>query len=97
MERTKSRFVALIVTLFWCGWTLLGGVSSATMEHQKEAKAAGIPATTCNYCHMDKLPKKDEGKHDPNERGKWLIAEKEKRHAKAVDGSWLKDYPGDKK
>ena len=52
---------------------------------------------TCDYCHVDKLPKKDEGKHDPNDRGKWLIAEKDKRHAKAVDGAWLKEYKSDKK
>ncbi len=32
-----------------------------------------------------------------NDRGKWLVAEKEKRNAKEVDVNWLKDYPGDKK
>jgi hypothetical protein len=29
-----------------------------------------------------------------NDVGKWLIAEKDKRGAKTVDGAWLKDYPG---
>jgi hypothetical protein len=43
------------------------------------------------------MPKKDAGKHDLNDAGKWLVAEKEKRGAKAVDGAWLKDYPGAKK
>ena len=97
MKRRESRFAGLIVTLVWCGWMLLGGTSTATIEHQKEAKAAGVPATSCVYCHVDKLPKKDQGMHEPNDRGKWLIAEKDKRNAKAVDGAWLKDYPGDKK
>jgi hypothetical protein len=32
-----------------------------------------------------------------NDRGNWLIKEKETRKAKEVDGAWLKDYPGDKK
>ena len=41
---------------------------------------------------VDKLPKKDPGKHDFNDAGKWLMAEKEKRGAKRADGAWLKDY-----
>ncbi len=47
------------------------------------------------YCHVDKLPKKDA--HDLNDRGKWLVAEKDKRKAKEVDVTWLKDYPEEKK
>jgi hypothetical protein len=47
------------------------------------------------YCHNEKLPKKGAVSH--NERGKWLIAQKEKKAAKEVDAAWLKDYPGDKK
>ena len=45
----------------------------------------------CTGCHVDKMPKKDEGKHELNDNGKWLVAEKEKRGAKKVDGAWLKD------
>jgi len=96
MKRRQSRLVALVVALFWSGWMLLVGTSSATLEHLKEAKASGVPAQSCDYCHMDKVPKKDDGKHDPNDRGKWLLAEKDKRHAKAVDGGWLKDYKAGK-
>ena len=96
MKRGQSRLVALVVTMFWGGWMLLGGISSATLQHQKEAKAAGVAATSCDYCHVDKLPKKDQGKHDPNDRGKWLLAEKEKRQAKEIDGPWLKDYKSGK-
>ena len=55
---------------------------------QKQAKATGVDAKTCQYCHVDKLPKKDAGQHDPNDVGKWLIAEKDKRKAKQVDGAW---------
>jgi len=50
----------------------------------------------CQYCHVDKLPKKDKDGHELNDVGKWLVAEKEKRGAKEVDGSWAKDYPGKK-
>lgn len=67
-----------------------GGTAHATLELQKKAKAAGFEATSCLYCHNEKLPKK--GAVTQNERGSWLLAEKDKRRAKEVDVSWLKDY-----
>ncbi|MDQ2980383.1 MAG: hypothetical protein M3R62_14320 [Acidobacteriota bacterium] len=79
----------------WCAWLLLSGTSSGTLPIQKKAKEAGFPAANCLYCHNEKLPKKDAVTH--NDRGQWLIAEKEKRSATEVDPAWLKDYPGDKK
>jgi hypothetical protein len=43
------------------------------------------------------VPKKDSFKPDDlNDRGKWLMAEKDKRKAKDIDVDWLKDYPGGK-
>jgi hypothetical protein len=71
-------------------WLLGAGVASATIAIQKQAKGAGQAATNCLFCHNEKLPKKDAFTH--NDRGKWLVAEKDKRKAKEVDGSWLKDY-----
>jgi hypothetical protein len=95
MKIVGSRLGLLAVLLFWCGWIAFSGTSSATLDTQKQAKTVGVNASNCQYCHVDKLPKKDA--HTLNDRGKWLVAEKEKRNAKAVDGAWLKDYPGDKK
>ena len=66
------------------------GDARATLDMQKKAKAAGFPAANCLYCHGEKLPKKGAVTH--NDRGKWLIAEKEKRKAKEFDLSWLKEY-----
>jgi hypothetical protein len=66
------------------------GVASATMPIQKQAKAAGVDAAACTTCHVDKLPKKDA--HTLNDKGKWLVAQKEAKKAKEVDGAWLKDY-----
>jgi hypothetical protein len=83
------------VIVFWAAGIALSGVSSANLTIQKKAKEAGFPATNCQYCHNEKLPKKGAMSH--NERGKWLVAEKAKRGAKDVDPAWLKDYPGDKK
>ncbi len=70
----------------------LGGarVASPTIDIQKKAKAAGFEAQNCLYCHGEKLPRK--GASTLNDRGKWLTAEKDRRKAKEVDVSWLKDY-----
>ncbi len=83
MKANGTRLGLIAVLLSWCGWIAFSGTSTATLEHQKQAKAAGVEAAkNCTYCHVDKLPKKDEGKHELNDVGKWLVAEKEKRGAK---------------
>lgn len=94
MSKNGSRIGFTVALLVWCGWVAFSGVSSAMLETQKEAKAAGVDAKNCLYCHTDKLPKKDA--HGLNDAGNWLVAEKEKKGAKVVDGAWLKDYPGKK-
>jgi hypothetical protein len=72
------------------------GRARATMDMQKKAKAAGFAeATTCLYCHNEKLPKK--GAVTQNERGKWLVEQKEKKGAKDIDVAWLKDFTPAKK
>ncbi len=91
MQIKGSRLGLSAITLFWCGWLAFSGTSTATLDQQKQAKAAGVAVKNCQHCHVEVLPKKD--KHDLNDCGKWLVAEKEKRGAKAVDGAWLKDYP----
>lgn len=88
------------------GWFVVGvvmavstaaGVASASPAMVKQAKDAGLPAQNCQYCHTDKMPKKDTFKADDlNERGKWLHAEKDKRKAQKSDGAWLKEFPGKK-
>jgi hypothetical protein len=50
-------------------------------------KAQKFGAKNCLYCH-----KEPEGGEGWNERGQWLIAEKERRKADAVDPEWLADY-----
>ena len=83
----KTRQVGLFVL---GAFVAAAGSAYATMPMQKQAKEAGFPATSCTYCHVEKLPKK--GASTYNERGKWLIAEKQKRKAAEVNGAWLKDY-----
>ena len=85
--------LAVMVVGLWAGRP---PQAAATLDIQKQAKAAGIEMQGgCLYCHGEKLPKKDAVTH--NDRGKWLIAEKEKRKAKKIDVAWLKDYVEPKK
>jgi len=95
MSSRGTRIGGVSALLVALAWIALSGTSTADLAIQKQAKAAGVDAANCQYCHTASLPKKDS--HDLNDRGKWLVSEKDKRGAKAVDGAWLKDYPGDKK
>ncbi|MGH9315906.1 MAG: hypothetical protein ACRD1P_02205 [Thermoanaerobaculia bacterium] len=95
MKKSGSRLGLAGMLVFWAGWIAFSGVSSATLPIQKKAKELGFDAQNCMYCHNEKLPKKGAVTH--NERGKWLLAEKEKRGVKEVDPAWLKDYPGGEK
>ncbi|MEW6131358.1 MAG: DUF4440 domain-containing protein [Acidobacteriota bacterium] len=55
-------------------------------------KAKKFGATDCRFCHIDPM-----GGPPWNARGKWLIAEKKRRNADAVDVEWLAEYkPGSK-
>jgi hypothetical protein len=54
------------------------------------AKAKKFGAKDCTFCHVD-----PEGGPPWNERGQWLIKEKERRGADTVDVEWLATYkPG---
>lgn len=73
------------------------GSAIATPDMVAKVKKAGYPAQNCQYCHVSALPKKDTYKpEDLNDRGTWLLAEKAKQSASAVNVDWLKDYPGGK-
>lgn len=90
MKRTMKSVGTGLGLLVAAAWLAGTGTASATVAMQKKAKEAGIAAENCLYCHGEKLPKK--GAATNNDRGKWLVAEKEKRGAKEIDASWLKDY-----
>lgn len=51
------------------------------------AKARKFGAKDCTFCHVE-----PEGGAPWNERGKWLMEEKAKRNADAVDVEWLAEY-----
>ena len=56
------------------------------------AKAKKFGAKDCRFCHV-----KAEGGEPYGPRGKWLISQKAKRNADAVDPEWLADYKAAKK
>ncbi len=93
MNRT-TRVAAVAATLLG---VLSAAPAAATPQLFSESKKEGMPAQNCQYCHVSKLPKKDSFKPDDlNERGKWLMTEKDKQKAKDVKADWLKGYPGGK-
>ena len=95
MKKNVNGISILVIALVWVGSIVLSGISTADMDIQKQAKAAGVAVDNCGYCHGEKMPKK--GASTMNDRGKWLMDQKAQKKADKVDGAWLKDYPGDKK
>lgn len=55
------------------------------------AKAKKFGAKDCKFCHV-----KLEGGEPYTVRGQWLIKEKARRKADAVDPEWLADYKAKK-
>ncbi len=74
---------------------LFAGVVGTTLTTQAYPpfvkKAAKFGAKDCTFCHT-----KAEGGEGWNKRGDWLIAEKGKRKADAIDTEWLADYKEEK-
>lgn len=50
----------------------------------------------CQYCHVDKMPKKDSKGEPFAEPGKYLLKKKAEAKAAEVDVAWLKDYTAKK-
>ena len=88
----KKGIAITVVLLVLCGWLGLSATSTATMDIQKQAKAAGVDAK-CQTCHTVAMPKKGEGANELNDCGKWLMSQKEAKKAEKVDGAWAKDCP----
>lgn len=76
---------------------LLGGLLGSSLKtkaypaYLRQAQKFG--AKGCTFCHL-----KPEGGEGWNERGQWLIDEKDRRKADAIDVEWLAEYKeGEKK
>ncbi|HKY03388.1 MAG TPA: DUF4440 domain-containing protein [Blastocatellia bacterium] len=81
-----NRIKFAITLVFVAG--LVGSLAGQTFGYPPfVAKSRKFGATDCTFCHVD-----PEGGAPWNERGQWLMAEKERRKADAVDPEWLVDY-----
>ena len=88
----RTGFVAGALAGGLALFTAFPGTAHATLDMQKKAREQGFKDANCLYCHNEKLPSK--GKVTHNERGKWLVAQKDAKKAKEVDIAWLKEYTG---
>jgi hypothetical protein len=68
-----------IIVLTGLGLLLLMSAAQANMKEMKMYKEA-FPGTTvkCIDCHVDTMPKKDDGKHELNAYGKSVITKAQK-------------------
>jgi len=95
MSDTSTLRFLKIASLLAATLVLMMGFANRAFATKEMFKAAqekfGKSAITgCKHCHVKPLP--TEKDHALNEQGQWLVKEKEKRKAKAVDVSWLADY-----
>lgn len=75
----------------------LAGASSALVSESLAyppfvAQSKKFGARDCRFCHVNA-----EGGEPYNARGQWLVKEKERRKADAVNPAWLADYKPAKK
>ncbi len=89
----KKGIVVTVALLVVCGWLAFSATSTANMDIQKQAKAAGVDAKNCQYCHTVAMPKKENAANELNDCGKWLVEQKTAKKAAKVDGAWAKDCP----
>lgn len=77
--------------------SLLALPAAAKLPYVKKAKDLGLTEVkNCQYCHMDKMPKKDSKGEPFAEPGKYLLKKKAETKAAEVDVAWLKDYTAKK-
>lgn len=72
MKFRFSIFVFAAVFAAALSWTV---PAHATLDIAKAYKSAfGTEKPKCTTCHVDKVPKKEDGKHDLNDYGKKIVA-----------------------
>src|ERR1043166_1410003 len=85
-EREVKRF-KLIIAFSFVAAVIAAMVTQSFAYPPFLAKARKFGAKDCTFCHVA-----PEGGAPWNARGQWLIKEKERRGADAVDVEWLAEY-----
>ena len=89
MGKSRELISALIIAAFVLLYAVVTARSAKAFPPFVEyAKRLGYPAKDCTYCHVSLQG----GSDKLNERGQWMVSEKVRRDAVAVDVKWLKDY-----
>ena len=89
-RQTQGRFGRIAHVFLFCSVAALVGSAraQATIHHQKLYKKV-FPGSKpkCLFCHIDKLPKKDEGAHDLNEYGLKVKGDNEEVTVEAIQAA----------
>ncbi len=80
--------VSLFLAVLFLATFVIASLSKPSMAFPPFlVKSKKFGAKDCTFCHVKK-----EGGGVMNARGKWLMTEKTKRNADAVDPEWLASY-----
>jgi ketosteroid isomerase-like protein len=79
--------IKFAIAIFFVASVLVGLSGNASAFPPFVGKAKKFGAKDCTFCHVDPL-----GGPPWNDRGKWLVEEKTRRNADAIDVEWLADY-----
>lgn len=86
-EKTKVKNIKIAITLIFVA-AVVAALARETLGYPPLlVKAKKFGAKDCTFCHVD-----PDGGPPWNERGQWLIKEKERRGAETVDVEWLANY-----
>ncbi|PYP87999.1 MAG: hypothetical protein DMF61_07825 [Blastocatellia bacterium AA13] len=88
---TIVRSFKLIAALLFASFLISTVAGSAGAYPPFLVKARKFGAKDCTFCHVHA-----EGGEPWNDRGQWLIKEKEKRKAENIDVEWLSEYKAEK-
>src|SRR5262245_55360872 len=87
LRRIKLKRVKIVISAVFLGGVIAALAGKSLGYPPLLAKAKKFGAKDCTFCHVD-----PEGGPPWNERGQWLIKEKERRGADTVDVEWLANY-----
>src|SRR5215471_11690928 len=87
LRRIKLKRIKIVISVIFLVGFIAALAGKSLGYPPLLAKAKKFGAKDCTFCHVD-----PEGGPPWNERGQWLIKEKERRKADTVDVEWLSEY-----
>ena len=87
LRRIKLKRIKIVISAIFLVGVIAALAGKSLGYPPLLAKAKKFGAKDCTFCHVD-----PEGGPPWNERGQWLIKEKERRGVETVDVEWLANY-----